>query len=164
MASKSMKKGVLIALTAATVVACFQTDFQLSKAHAQASQATIYVAVNGNDQTGNGSQAFPYATLQRAQTAVRAINASMTGDIIVSVGPGKYYLNSPITLDERDSGNNGHYVIWQGGNGSNPSDVSAELVGGQKITGSGYNHMRKGRLEIPFRLRSRTTPVACPMN
>jgi len=137
--SKLMKKRALVALTAAAVVAIFQTDFQPSKAYAQASQATIYVAVSGNDQTGNGSQVNPYATLARAQTAVRAINANMTGDIIVSVGSGKYYLTSPIMLDERDSGTNGYRVIWQGGNGSNPSDVSAELIGGQKVTGSGYN-------------------------
>lgn len=100
-------------------------------------QQVIHVEVNGNDKTGDGSQEKPFATLARAQKAVREINGNMTGDIIVSVGAGDYYLDEAIQMDERDSGSNGFEVIWQGSNKS-ADDVSTRLIGGQDITGEGY--------------------------
>ena len=50
----------------------------------------IYVATSGNDTTGTGSQANPYATIQKA------INVAATGKTIV-VAPGTYSQNIQIT-------------------------------------------------------------------
>lgn len=69
---------------------------------------SFYVAVAGND--GNpGSQAQPFATLARAQEAMRGIPASarQTGGAAVWVGGGTYQLNATLLLTEQDS-----FVTW----------------------------------------------------
>jgi len=129
--SKFKRKGALVALTALTVVG-LQTGLRPPIAYAQTSQAAIYVAANGNDQTGNGSQTNPFATLARAQTAVRAINGNMSGDIYVYIAAGTYYLNNGITFTEQDSGSNGYNVVYKNLNGID----SATFVGGVKVTSS----------------------------
>ena len=126
-----MKKGTLVAFTALAVIS-LQMGLRPPIAHAQTSQAAIYVATNGNDQTGDGSQANPFATLARAQTAVRAINGNMSGDIYVYVAAGTYYLNNGITFTEQDSGSNGYNVIYKNLNGVD----SAVFVGGVQVTSS----------------------------
>ena len=54
----------------------------------------------------------------------------MTGDIQVLLRGGKYYLSSPLTLTESDSGFAGHDVYWQNYPGETP-----EIVGGTPVTG-----------------------------
>ncbi|MBO4897695.1 MAG: fibronectin type III domain-containing protein, partial [Clostridia bacterium] len=89
---------------------------------------TFYVSPNGSDTTGNGTQAKPYKTLARAQEAVRAENAGMQGDIVVSIAGGTYYMDEPLSFRKEDSGKNGHRVIWQG--------VDRPLIsGGKEVTG-----------------------------
>lgn len=99
---------------------------------AAAVQATYYVdPVSGNDSNNGTSTGTAFATLTRARDAVRAVNASMTGDIVVSLMPGDHLITAPIDLNEADSGTNGHDVIWS----SQGPKGSARLVGGTKITG-----------------------------
>ncbi|MCJ8014217.1 carbohydrate-binding protein [Paenibacillus sp. KQZ6P-2] len=94
-----------------------------------AAQSAFYVAPNGSD-SNPGTQEQPFATLAKARDAVRAINSNMTGDIYVYIASGNYYVNSPISFDERDSGTNGFQVIYTNLDGLG----TAKFIGGNKVT------------------------------
>lgn len=94
----------------------------------------LYVAPNGSD-AGNGSFARPFATLARAQTAVRALAPTTTGDIVVNVRGGTYQLASPLSLTPTDSGRNGHRVVYQAYGYWTPQQESVDISGGRSVTG-----------------------------
>lgn len=107
-------------------------------------QATFYVSPSGSD-TGSGSQASPFRTLERARDAVRAVNTAsspMTGDIVVKVAPGDYHVTSPVTFDNRDSGTNGHRVIYTRADGA--ALGSARFIGGTKVASAWQQVVRTG--------------------
>jgi hypothetical protein len=95
----------------------------------QAVQKVFHVAAEGKDRNA-GTERAPFKTLERARDAVRKISGDMTGDIVVKVAPGTHALDHTLVLDHRDSGTNGHNVIYQA-SGDGPVVVS----GGKKITG-----------------------------
>jgi hypothetical protein len=84
--------------------------------------ATLYVAPKGNDKNPGTPQA-PMATIQGARDAARAKGG--TGHVIL-LAPGRYFNESAILLDERDSG----LTI----KGAKPGAV-AEVYGGLPVTG-----------------------------
>ncbi|HTV47359.1 MAG TPA: hypothetical protein VMG59_02840, partial [Phycisphaerae bacterium] len=83
-----------------------------AQAQSNTPATTIYVAPFGNDANPGTFNAF-VLTLQRAQQLVRAENQNMTGDIHVLIDPGVYRLTSPLIFTARDSGTNGHNVIYE---------------------------------------------------
>lgn len=87
----------------------------------------LHVSPKGSDQ-GDGSAAKPFASLVRAQQAVRAFNAAH--DVTVSIGPGIYRLNAPLRFTAQDGGQNGFTVRWQATAGGRPI-----VSGGIPITG-----------------------------
>ncbi|MEU8001933.1 ricin-type beta-trefoil lectin domain protein [Catellatospora sp. NPDC049111] len=96
---------------------------------AAATQATYYVAPNGND--GNpGTIGSPLKTVQRARDLVRTINTNMTGDIYVYLRGGTYPVSSTIELGASDSGTNGYRVFYSAYNNETPV-----LDGGVQVTG-----------------------------
>lgn len=74
-------------------------------------EADFYVSHNGSDAC-SGSLGQPFATLERAQTAVREAAAPLTADLTIHVGAGSYYLEMPLNFTAADSGNNGWQVRW----------------------------------------------------
>ncbi|WP_314584889.1 Ig-like domain-containing protein [Paenibacillus terrigena] len=91
-------------------------------------QAQFFVSPNGND-ANDGSYDKPFATVQAARDAVRAINKNMTGDIYVFIAKGKYYLDKTITFNEQDSGTNGYHIVYR-----NLDELaSAEMIGGKVV-------------------------------
>jgi hypothetical protein len=105
---------------------------------ASTSAQTIYVATNGNDTTGTGSSSKPYASLAKAQEAIRtATCGSRSTPATVNIGQGTYYLAlSPtnpgtLTFSCLDSGTASNPVVWQG----NPSNTSAAIVNGGVLIG-----------------------------
>jgi len=92
-------------------------------------QAVFYISQSGND-SSSGSEIQPFKTLDRARTEVRKLNANMTGDIIVQLGGGRYYLDSPFVMNQQDSGSNGFNVVYT----SAPGEM-AVLDGGVRIDG-----------------------------
>ena len=96
---------------------------------AAATQATFYVSPAGND-SNKGTEDAPFKTITQAQKAVRAINGSMTGDIEVILREGTYALPATIGFDERDGGQDGHYVRYKAADGEKPL-----ITGGMGITG-----------------------------
>ncbi|MFD5464971.1 ricin-type beta-trefoil lectin domain protein [Kitasatospora sp. NPDC127059] len=88
---------------------------------------TLYVAPTGS---GSSCSAAAPCSLTQAKASVEALNAGMTGDIVVQLAGGTYRLTAPLTLGAADSGGNGHRVIWQAAPGASPV-----LSGGQQVTG-----------------------------
>jgi len=102
-------------------------------------QANFYVAPNGSD-LNPGTQALPFATLAKARDTVRANNASMTGDIVVNIASGSYYVDSTIAFNEVDSGTNGYNVIYKATDGVD----TAKFIGGSKVASAWNLVVRTG--------------------
>jgi hypothetical protein len=95
-------------------------------AHASVS---FYVSPTGND--GNpGTVTAPFRSIERAQTAVRLITDTMSGDITIVLREGLYQLADTMQFDHRDSGMNGFQVVYR----SSPGE-HAVISGGRVITG-----------------------------
>ncbi|WP_152392023.1 chitobiase/beta-hexosaminidase C-terminal domain-containing protein [Paenibacillus guangzhouensis] len=131
-----MKKYVkkLTSAAMAFAILCSTYTLDVAVTHASASEAKIqaqfYVAVNGND-SNDGSQSRPFATLDRAKKAVAAMNGNMIGNIIVNIGAGDYFLDNTMEFNEKDSGSNGYEVIYRSADGVG----AANFIGGDEITG-----------------------------
>ncbi|MGI0012713.1 MAG: LamG-like jellyroll fold domain-containing protein [Nitrososphaera sp.] len=98
--------------------------------------ATFYVAPNGND--GNpGTETRPFQTLERARTAVRAVNGNMTEDVTVYLRGGEYSLAAPFVLDQADSGKNGFNVVWRAYANEKPVISGGQQISGWKSVGGG---------------------------
>lgn len=91
-------------------------------------QKTFYVSPSGSDEN-DGSKESPFATIQRAQQAVRSINANMTGDIVVYLAGGIYDVKETINFNHLDSGSNGFRVIYKA-----LEDQEPILDGGKKVS------------------------------
>ena len=102
-------------------------------------QANYYVdPANGNDTNSGFSFTSPFKTIDKAQTVVRIINNSMTGDIYVFLLGGNYIFSSTITFTELDGGSNGYKVIYKAFNNELP------IISGDKtITGWTLNDAAK---------------------
>ncbi|NDV64039.1 right-handed parallel beta-helix repeat-containing protein [Bacteroides sp. 224] len=111
-------------------------------------QQTIYVSP-GAAKGGKGTLQSPYASLEEAQKAVRRINKKMTGDITVYLREGTYYMASPLRFSEKDSGTNGHRVIYKAYQGETPV-----ISGGQKVTGWEPT-MHRNIYSAPFKSESK---------
>ncbi len=90
---------------------------------------TFYVSPSGSDR-GTGAASAPFRTLQRAQRAVRRIDAHPPADIMVILEAGTYRLTRPLTFGPADSGGNGHDVVWQAA-----PHAYVALSGARRITG-----------------------------
>ena len=133
-----MKQRLFFKFFAPSAVAAF---LSISFAVAQgAALKTFYVAPNGNDAASGASAEAsgsdgPFATLERAREAVRAVrktlSADASGEIVVSVAAGVYELNKQFELTGDDSGTENVTVRWE----SNV-DSPATLVGGKYLAGA----------------------------
>ncbi|WP_168122463.1 right-handed parallel beta-helix repeat-containing protein [Paenibacillus sp. HB172176] len=92
-------------------------------------QTAYYVSPDGDDDNP-GTEALPFATLQKAQLTVRSVNDEMTGDIVVYLRGGSYTLDSAWQLDEADSGTEGYSVIYRA-----YEDEKPVIEGGRDISG-----------------------------
>ncbi len=92
-------------------------------------QTSFYISPDGDD--GNsGTEGMPFQTIAEAQSAVREINNSMSGDIIVYLRGGTYTVSNTIVFKPEDSGKNGYRVIYKAYPGETPV-----LSGAIKVTG-----------------------------
>lgn len=89
----------------------------------------FYVAPSGND-AAPGTEAEPFASLAKARDAVREANKTATEDVTVYLHGGTYALAKPLVLDARDSGCDGHKVVYKAIAGETPV-----ISGGKAITG-----------------------------
>ncbi|WP_306589631.1 right-handed parallel beta-helix repeat-containing protein [Geothrix sp. 21YS21S-4] len=73
----------------------------------------------------------PFATLERARDAVRALKAagSSSRRLSVQIRGGLYYFDAPVSFDARDSGTEAAPVVYEAFPGERP-----EFVGGRRLT------------------------------
>jgi hypothetical protein len=112
---------------AATVVVAPIVAFGVARA---ATVTTIFVSPSGSDSNAGTSASAPLKTLAHARDVVRGIDQSTSGEIRVTLAGGTYRLSSPLVLDARDSGTDGHDVVWQAAAGAQPV-----ISGGVRVTG-----------------------------
>ncbi|TPQ18980.1 RICIN domain-containing protein [Streptomyces sporangiiformans] len=119
----------LSALLAMALSATPLTSLTLSTPASAATQATYYVAPDGNDANA-GTISAPFKTLRHARDVVRTVNDDMTGDINVYLRGGNYPVSSTIDFTSADSGTNGHRVVYAAYQNEKPV-----LNGGVPVTG-----------------------------
>ena len=94
----------------------------------------LFVSTTGND-AASGTQAHPWKTIGHARDVIRerGLNDAkrMRCDIDVNVRAGDYEVDSTINFDQRDSGANGHQVIYRSYDGPG----KARLLGARQISG-----------------------------
>ncbi|MFE5091373.1 hypothetical protein ACFRCI_13395 [Streptomyces sp. NPDC056638] len=108
---------------------------------ADAHLADVYVSPMGDDHA-QGIARHPVKTLQRARDLARARAAHADGDLTVHLASGTYRTEKPLVLDARDSGRDGHRIIWQG-------TGSTVISGGRKVEGWKPVHGRPGLYSAP---------------
>lgn len=95
---------------------------------------TFFVSPAGDD-GAMGTQARPWKTIEHARDTIRRWGLNdperMHGDITVNLRAGDYEIGQTIAFDERDSGANGHQVIYRSYDGPG----RARLLGARQITG-----------------------------
>lgn len=110
-----------------------------------------FVAPDGNDQWSGQQSApnaaktdGPFATLVRAQKAVRAARDSANGARTVTVRGGRYELSAPLTFSPEDSGTTERPVTWRAQEGETPV-----ISGGVQLTGFKPDANGRWTLTIP---------------
>lgn len=94
------------------------------------STGDFYVSVNGNDTNDGKSLETPFATIQRAQQAVRvAQKANPDKDYVVIIRGGIYYQDATLTMSAEDGGNGQHRIVYAAYPGETPV-----ISGGKKVT------------------------------
>ncbi|MFE2061117.1 RICIN domain-containing protein [Streptomyces sp. NPDC059467] len=137
--------GAVKALAAAAVVFAAVLPAQ----PAYAATTNFYVdPVNGSDSNPGTSTTAAFKTIQAAQTAVRAVNANMSDDIVVNLRGGNYKLTSPIAFGSSDSGTNGHTVVYQAYNGETPVVTSGKAITGWTAATNGEYKASVGSLNF----------------
>jgi hypothetical protein len=99
---------------------------------AQSTGADFYVAPNGDD-TAPGTISAPFATVDRARSAVASLKQSSAGrttPIVVMLRGGTYYLKSTLQFGASDSGTASLGIVYQAYPGEAPI-----ISGGAPVTG-----------------------------
>jgi len=79
----------------------------------RSSTVNYYVSTSGNDNSGDGSAAAPFLTIDRARGAVRQDKRKGKRPITVNIEPGTYALTAPLVFDSLDSGSARAKVTYQ---------------------------------------------------
>ncbi|MDY3928072.1 MAG: hypothetical protein SOZ34_01775 [Clostridia bacterium] len=125
------KKTNSILLLFAILLSIVPTSLAQEQEYAARSSAYKEFFVSGSgDDSNSGDAAHPFKTIKAAQNAVRSVNSGMTGDIIVNIAEGTYYLDEMLDFETSDSGFNGYKIIYRG-----MGDEKPILSGGKIVTG-----------------------------
>ncbi|MBI2299948.1 MAG: hypothetical protein HYU66_13570, partial [Armatimonadetes bacterium] len=102
-----------------------------------APSADVHVAPNGRD-SNPGTAARPFATLAKAQEAVRAkLKAGLTQDLSVQLAAGTYELSEPLVFTPADGGTEAHAVTWSAAPGATVVVSGGRRFGGWQPAGNG---------------------------
>ena len=93
--------------------------------------ATFFVSAGGDDE-GTGTARAPFATIRRAQRAVRELKGGvgLTAPVTVTIRAGTYELSEPLVFTPLDSGTAECPVTYRAANG----DVVV-ISGGRRLSG-----------------------------
>lgn len=93
-------------------------------------QAELFVSPTGSDASGDGSRAAPFASVARAQAAVRTL-APLSGDVAVSLLAGSYTLAAPLVFGAADAAPPGLTITYR----ASPPGAAVSLSGGTPVAG-----------------------------
>jgi hypothetical protein len=119
------------------VAAAFLGIVRAGAAPAAPGQA-IWVAPTGDD-NNPGTEDKPIRTLAHARDLVRTRASDMSADLTVYLHGGTYRLAEPLVFDARDSGTNGHRVIYTVVQGEHPVLSGGVAITGWKLADAGRN-------------------------
>ncbi|MFE7123429.1 discoidin domain-containing protein [Streptomyces sp. NPDC057617] len=131
----SPRKGISVplrrALTAALSLAAAVAPLTAVPAQAspRAQGLDVYVSPSGRD-SGTGTAAHPFKTLEHARDYVRTAKSKVRGDVRVRLLSGTYELSRTFTLTAQDSGSDGQRITYEAAPGAHPV-----ISGGKRITG-----------------------------
>ena len=155
MISKSSHKGILRVTAACSAVLCAAAMLHAPlgsaiEAAAANPGAELFVAPDGDD-SNSGTIDSPLATLAGARDAVRRINGSVSGDIVVNFRGGTYRQTEPVTFGLKDSAKGDSRIIYQA-----YKDEIPVISGAQQVTGwSKYNDkLYVASLDRDYKLRN----------
>jgi hypothetical protein len=98
--------------------------------HGPAPRTEFWVSPQGDDGAAGTADA-PFASLERARDAIRALPAvQRNGDVLVTLKGGTYRLQRPLVLDWRDSGQQERPVVYRAASGERPVIVGSIPVQG----------------------------------
>lgn len=127
--------GVLVGLTGV------QPALSIGRA---AVETTLYVLPTGG--TGTCTHYAP-CSIEGAQARVRTLTAAQTGDIVVQLAGGLYRRTAPIVFGPKDSGRDGHQVIYQSAPGARVTVSGAiRLIGWTKVKRSATRNLWSARV------------------
>src|SRR5690606_23754520 len=89
--------------------------------------ATIYVATDGNDSTGDGTIGNPYKTLAKAKEVVRTLPKN-NGDIVVQIADGFYPIDETLVFTSEDSGSETSTIRYEAAPGAKPVISAGEML------------------------------------
>ncbi len=123
----------------------------MSPAAAEEAVSTVdfYVSSDGDDTASGTSVGAAFASLPRAQEAVRSFNSD--SDVRVIVGGGVYTIDQPLEFGVDDGGKNGHSVTWEAAPGASPV-----ISGGREVsdwTDTGKSGIWEASLDTDFDFR-----------
>jgi len=99
----------------------------------------FWVSPHGSN-ASPGTKAAPFATLGRAQKAVRkSLRLQPKADVVVLLRGGVYRLEGPLNLNSSDSGRHGNRVLWRAYEGERPL-----LSGAVRVPGRAWSLYDKG--------------------
>jgi hypothetical protein len=122
-----MKKTIHILILSMLLAAA--SNIAYAKAAQTDSVTEFYVSVNGSDDN-RGTKDSPFATIEKAQEAVRKVNKGMKNDIVVYLREGVYCPKETLLFGPEDSGTNGYYVKYCA-----YEDEKVKISGGNKVSG-----------------------------
>lgn len=94
----------------------------------------LWVSPRGSD-ANPGTKAAPFATLERAQKAVRqSLRRQPNADVVVLLRSGTYRLNRPLKLTAGDSARRGHEVVFRAFGDERPL-----ISGAVRVPGSAWS-------------------------
>lgn len=118
--------GAYITLKLDDLVVCETTSFKLIFVNDTDSVKPInpennifrefFVAKNGDD-SFDGTKEKPFKTLKKAKEVASLISSAQTGDIIINIDEGRYFLDETEIFSPEHSGKNGYNLIIRGKDG-----------------------------------------------
>ncbi len=116
----------------ANITASSATDPEI-KATCKIEASNFYfVSTTGNDETGDGTEANPFLTIEKARDTIRGLSELPENGITVYIKGGEYALEETFTLTPEDSGTKDKPVIYAAYPGEEVDVVSKEYITGWK--------------------------------
>ena len=96
--------------------------------------SSLFIATNGNDETGDGSIDAPFATIEKARSTIRLLPELPRGGITVYLRGGSYPLSNTITFNALDSGTADAPIIYRPYRDEKVSLTGAKQIDFKKFT------------------------------